>query len=945
MLSLFANPFAMVFGVLLISSPIIIHLINRMKYKRVRWAAMEFLLKSQKRARRKLIIEQLILLLLRILLMLLVGLLLARFIGCDKGREGQNTLHIILLDDTLSNSDTIRSDDGQNREVYQDSKLLVTDRIASAAVQAGSPQFCTVLRLSDLEQPREFGRLNSSTIDEIRAFLAPTKASLLHADLPSGLRAAKKLFESDAVKRPVLHVVGDFRNSDWGEQNKVPLGEAFEELRKAGVEVHLLDSVSPERGEQAKSPLSAENLAITEFVPESKIVGKFQMVEFTVKVRNYSNNEKKTVNVRVRVNGTERPEGMVVIPTVPPNGEAVGKCVLNFDRTGTDDDVVAAMDKLTDVKLNLPPEERATLQQTVAGRYPVVSAHLEGEIGGIAADNIRYASLEVRDRVPILIVDDGPAAERGTKQAESFFLQKLFTDAIKGYDVQIKTSADLENLNLQQYIGIFVCDVPRFNAGAIRNLEDYARGGGGISFFMGPNMKADVIPLYNEQLYRDGKGVFPVPLDKAIGLDIPEEKRSRLKFERSLTYNKKLLTSKKTRSHPALEKLYTDNRGQAVSEDDYEKFFMFVVIDRYIRVNTQALQIGNSDLSTLVFLQNTSPMDAYTDRVNKLTDEFPLTEPKFEKYADSLKSYRTQLRQMAGSTGELFNLGKLLESFLEDPGNEALKRPSLVNFWAASENTLLREKVEKLKDEVSFGDPLYLAKSFGKGRVAAFMTSAGASWNDLEGFGKAYYPPMMINMLGYMAGAGTDANPLLGRRWDFTFDKNNYDIKYRAAYFGEDVKGNKIAFTSMGEGQMATEEKVEEKTKDKPEEKKGIHRLEFNQGREPGNYLFRFAERRTEPGKAPGEAVAKADFRVISYNVDVEHEGNLFRANSDDITQIAKAPLHTATDDRLVESLLSRRRDLSENPWFYFVMLLVLIFEQAMSVRLSFHNRTDVAAA
>ena len=67
MLSLFANPFAMLAGVLLISSPIIIHLINRMRFKRIRWAAMEFLLKSQKRNRRKLIIEQMILLLLRIL--------------------------------------------------------------------------------------------------------------------------------------------------------------------------------------------------------------------------------------------------------------------------------------------------------------------------------------------------------------------------------------------------------------------------------------------------------------------------------------------------------------------------------------------------------------------------------------------------------------------------------------------------------------------------------------------------------------------------------------------------------------------------------------------------------------------------------------------------------------------------------------------------------------
>src|SRR5919108_334010 len=86
MLSLFANPFTMIVGALLISSPIIIHLINRMRYRRVRWAAMEFLLKSQKRSRRKLIIEQMILLALRILMVLLVGLLLARFLGCEEAR-------------------------------------------------------------------------------------------------------------------------------------------------------------------------------------------------------------------------------------------------------------------------------------------------------------------------------------------------------------------------------------------------------------------------------------------------------------------------------------------------------------------------------------------------------------------------------------------------------------------------------------------------------------------------------------------------------------------------------------------------------------------------------------------------------------------------------------------------------------------------------------------
>ena len=68
---LFLNPGFLLVAAALVSVPIIIHLINRMRFKRIRWAAMEFLLKSQKRNRRRLIIEQMILLLLRILLVLL----------------------------------------------------------------------------------------------------------------------------------------------------------------------------------------------------------------------------------------------------------------------------------------------------------------------------------------------------------------------------------------------------------------------------------------------------------------------------------------------------------------------------------------------------------------------------------------------------------------------------------------------------------------------------------------------------------------------------------------------------------------------------------------------------------------------------------------------------------------------------------------------------------
>src|SRR6201988_4248353 len=113
MLEFFTNPGFLAIAGALISAPIIIHLINRMRFKRIRWAAMEFLLKAQKRNRRRLIIEQLILLALRCLLVALVGLLVARFVGFSFADVGsKQALHVVVLDDTLSMNDQWKEGDG-----------------------------------------------------------------------------------------------------------------------------------------------------------------------------------------------------------------------------------------------------------------------------------------------------------------------------------------------------------------------------------------------------------------------------------------------------------------------------------------------------------------------------------------------------------------------------------------------------------------------------------------------------------------------------------------------------------------------------------------------------------------------------------------------------------------------------------------------------------------
>ena len=650
---------------------------------------------------------------------------------------------------------------------------------------------------------------------------------------------------------------------------------------------------------------------------------KNKEVEFTVTVRNYSNSEKKGVFIRVRVNGQVREDGSVAIPSVPPNGETVAKINLGSGLSrGVEDET----------------EEAGT-----PDRFNLISVHLEGETGGIASDNVRYTVVEVRDRVPILIVDNNPK-ERGTKESESFFLWKLFTEPIKGYDVQLKSASDLDNLNLQPYASVYLCDVPKLSDAARKNVEEYVRGGGGLAFFMGPSIKSDTILEYNEKLYRKGEGIFPVPLDKLVGVDVPDNVRFGERIKRMSSWNKKVLVRKEMRNHQALERLYKDNRGQAIHEDDYEKAFYVLILDRYVGVNQQQLRGGLSGVETLVSLQNTKPIDNYTKAVNDLTDRLQTTidnlSPANQKYALLLKEVRTELRRIAGSTSELHVLATALDTLLEFPGikDPAANKPGLIDFWAQAENTLLKEDLEKLRNEVKFGDPLYVTKPFGKGRVVAFLSSAGASWNDLQSSGGFYYPPLMINMQGYLASSGTDANLVLGAPYDFVMDKNAYDSKVRKWFFSEDIKSNppKATFKALGDVLMATDDQL------------GAYRLAATDGKkEPGIYIYKFAEKRGEGGKAAEAGATKPDFRALAYNVDALAEGNLSRANSDDITQISKAPLHTATDpdDAYKTSLLKKKRDLSENPWIYFVILMVLIFEQAMAVRLSFHTRPTEAVS
>ena len=73
----FLNP-ALLMGAFALAIPIIVHLLNRRRFKRIKWAAMRFLEVSLERNQRRMKVEDWILLLLRLAIVALIVLALSR---------------------------------------------------------------------------------------------------------------------------------------------------------------------------------------------------------------------------------------------------------------------------------------------------------------------------------------------------------------------------------------------------------------------------------------------------------------------------------------------------------------------------------------------------------------------------------------------------------------------------------------------------------------------------------------------------------------------------------------------------------------------------------------------------------------------------------------------------------------------------------------------------
>jgi hypothetical protein len=887
----FLNPGYLVAGAALISLPIIIHLINRMRFKRVRWAAMEFLLKSQKRNRRRLIIEQLLLLALRCLLVLLAVILVSRYLGFSWAMfEPQNTVHVVVLDDTLSMSDQWKQE-GESKDCYTLGRETIVKDIARNAIQARTAQRLVLLLVSEPATTRFDQRLNEQSIQELQNILSDTKCTPLRVDLAKGVEAAKEVFDKVPQDRRILHLVSDFRGRDWSEPESTELSKRLDEIARAGAKINLVDTAHPYRTDSQKTPLYHDNLAIIDFKPETRVAAKDMPVQFTITVANFGVSERKNIRVTVKVNGAERLESSVnlTITPGPPKSETL---LVTFDQIG----------------------------------YNEISADLENEEVGLLADNTRYAVVNVQRQVPVLIIDGDPA--NGLRAGgDTFHLQALFT-AAKGYQVVPRTVNELEQSNLDDYAAIYLLNVRDLTDRGLRNLQNYVRDGGGAAFFLGERVNSE---FYNQRLYAGGKGIFPAPL-----ADRPYPPSSDPELEPKL-FDEQPKILVRNESHPIFAEVWKPRvRG----------IFNFLPIKRYYPVPRRKWERQPGQIEELVTLPNQRSIRDYGTGVQDVVESLgPLIAvPSLAKYKAALETYQRSIRDALAADKPLYELANLLDNLVHDRGDPGdTGHVNLAALWEQPEYQKLRNRIEQFRETVRMGDPLVVSKRYGKGKVVAFMTTAGRNWSDWAGGSLASptYPVVMLELQKFLTSGGGDSDRIIGIPLPIEVDSSRFDARIRC-FFQPEVRENAPG-KSPNQGNPGSERGLIGLGEQTGGASGGRLNFLFNGSWKngPGLYLFDLT-RLGEDGNP--NAALKPDQRAYVFNLD-PRESDLRRAAREDLERIAPAAIKVrAPGSGWATELANRQNDLSESPWFYLIFFLILVAEQALAVHLSYHVRANTAA-
>lgn len=475
-------------GLPLALAPVIIHLINLLRHRKVPWAAMEFLISSQKKYRTRVLLRQLLLLLLRVAAIVGIALLFAQprwrsAVGAFLG--GSRTAHIVLLDDSYSMSDRV------GESTAFDRGRGVIERILEELVSSRHSHELLVGRFSTISStgsatPEDLERKETTRWDVTRQMVSPQSVQAIRNEIKSlvvsqsaatpreAILAATEMIGFGSGTSNVLWLITDFRSKDWKVADET--AAALRQLSDQGVDLRLVDCAQGDHG----------NLTIERLDVVGGVSAKGVLVPLEVTVRNSSDRPVRNVSIDFKEDGAARPS--VRLEEIPARGISSQRLESIFSTSGSH----------------------------------LISARLEND--AVAIDNTRSTVIEIADYVDVLLIDGDPNG--GSRTGDAFFVAAALapgSGVATGLRPRIEPPRALGELDLKTFDAIWLMDVERLDEAEVAAIERYARSGGGVVFFLGPRSNATTI---NQLLYRNGDGLFPVPLAGPVDMLVDSVEKS-----------------------------------------------------------------------------------------------------------------------------------------------------------------------------------------------------------------------------------------------------------------------------------------------------------------------------------------------------------------------------------------------------------------------------------
>ncbi len=524
----------LLWGAALGAIPVVIHLLNRRKYRETSWAAMRFLLEAARKHSRRLRIEQLILLAVRTLLLLFLVAGLQGMYTMSTSTESPNsgtTHHIIVLDASYS-MQFRTADDRPLFERARDSALEIveaappgdvfnlvlitggTDRTVVKTPTRSRRDFRNVLRRIE--------KTDGAAADNVATQLSATDEC---GQLPATFtEVAAALSRADDVPAKKVYFLSDFQNVTWrpsAQQQRETILNAVKSLEKKARLVMI--NVGEEH---------AANTAVTDFRTEQPFVTAGRELKLRATLQNFGSRQLPKRKVELIVDGQIRDTQTV---TLEP-GET------------------------RPVQWTYPNPQSPDAQPALQPGEHTIEVRLQDD--RLNVDNRRRIAFPVKDHLRVLLVNGRPAGRE--RDEATFYLSRALrpTTSKQEWDGIIEprviTAAELLGTDLTQINCLFLCNVRALKPNEARKLQRFVEQGGGLVIALGDRVDVD---SYNAVLYDDGDGLLPMKLGQAVGADYAA---GRLQYFDTSTL-----------SHPIVEQ-FVGNRGTGLES---------VLTFRYVRVH------------------------------------------------------------------------------------------------------------------------------------------------------------------------------------------------------------------------------------------------------------------------------------------------------------------------------------------------------------------------